>query len=81
MSLSLSELRSMPEEKLIAQYDKKAESTDPGVNYYLAELARRDQDRQTQAMLRYTHWITVMTVIMTIATVVNLGVAFLLIFK
>jgi len=35
------------------------------------ELARRDQERQTNVMLRMTKWIAAMTVVMTVATIVN----------
>jgi hypothetical protein len=75
---TLAELRGISDEELVARHDQVATHLDPSVNYYLAELARRDQDRQTQAMLGYTRWITVMTAVMTVATIVNVIVAALL---
>jgi hypothetical protein len=77
----LKELRSLPDEELIARHDRLSESTQVGVTYYLAEIARREQDRQTLAMIRYTKQITIMTVIITVATIINVVVAIILIFK
>jgi len=75
MSETLHELRSLPDEELIKRHDSLASHTCVGTNHYLGELARRDQDRQTQAMLRYTCWITVMTCLMLACTMVNVFVA------
>jgi hypothetical protein len=41
----------------------------------LSELARRGQDKQTKAMLSMTRWITVMTAVVTIATLLQLYLA------
>lgn len=41
------------------------------LEFWLGELARRDQANATHAMERLTIWITVMTAVMTIATLVN----------
>ena len=77
MAHTFTALRDLSEEQLIDRHDKVAGSHSPGVDYYLRELARRDQDRQTKAMLRYTWWIRVMTVVMTIATIINVFLAYL----
>ena len=58
-------LREMCYDEVVALYDKHAGHTHVGLNHYRDELVRRDQERQTDAMLRYTRWITLMTVIMT----------------
>lgn len=71
MSETLKELRSLSDEELVTRHDGLARGTQVGVQHYLSELARRDHDRQTKAILRYTVWITIMTVIITIATVLN----------
>lgn len=71
MSFSLEELRSIPTSELIKRHDKLAESTVVGVEYYLNELARRDQNSQTAAMLRLTRCIAVMTGVMVMATIAN----------
>lgn len=41
------------------------------LEFWLGELARRDQANATRTMKQLTIWITVMTAVMTIATVVN----------
>jgi len=74
MSESLSELRSLSDDELVNRHDRLAQHTQVGTNHYLRELQRRDMDRQTRATLRYTGWITVMTVIVTICTIINLVV-------
>lgn len=71
MAESYAKLRNMSLEKLIEEHDKAAPSQDMGVNHYLQEIARRDQDKQTKALLRYTWWIIAMTAVMTVATMVN----------
>lgn len=71
IAASLAKLRAMSNDELIKNHDETAKHNDVGVSYYLEELARRDQERQTKAMLRYTRWIIAMTVVMTIATVIN----------
>jgi len=42
------------------------------VNYYLNELARRESARQQATMIRLTYAIAAMTLVVTIATIVNL---------
>lgn len=76
MSESIKLLRELSEDELIKKHDAVAMATAVGTNHYLTELARRDQDRQTKAMLRYTWWITLMTGIMTITTIINIGIAY-----
>ena len=76
MSETLAQLRGLSDEEIIKRHDAKAQPPGAGhpqigVNYYLAELARRDQDRHTRAMLGYTKRIMCMTVVMTISTIVN----------
>ena len=68
MSELLEDLRSLSYEELIKKHDALAENTQPGVKHYLTEIARRDQDRQTEAMIaltkgikKLTLWIAIMT--------------------
>jgi hypothetical protein len=75
MAETLAGLRSLSDEDIIARHDRAAEHTSVGVVYYLAELGRRDQNRQTEAMLAYTRSIKTLTLIVTIATIVNVLVA------
>ncbi|MFO7583969.1 MAG: hypothetical protein R6W69_04490 [Anaerolineales bacterium] len=76
MTSSLKELRSLSSEDLIKKHDQLARTTSHSVNYYLQELARRDQNAQTEVMLKLTRWITWMTAVITLATIVNLILAF-----
>ena len=71
MSETISQLRSISDEELIRLHDYKAQSTEVGTNHYLTELHRRDQNRATDAMLRYTKQLTWMTIVITIATIIN----------
>ncbi len=71
MSESLKDLRSMSESELIEKHDRLANTTQIGINHYLNELDRRDQERHTKEMKRFTCWITIMTFIITIFTALN----------
>lgn len=75
MSESLKELRALSDEELIENHDNVAKHTQVGVDHYLREIARRDQDGQTRAMLGYTKWITILTIVITILTVINVIIA------
>ena len=75
MAASLAELRAMSDDEIVRQYDKQASNTGVGLNYWTEELNRRSQQRQTDSMLGLTKWITLVTVIITIATLVNVGIA------
>lgn len=70
-SLTYRELRKISDEELIDQHDKESKCTVVGTNYYLEELARRGSQRVNDSMLRCTKWITAMTAVMLLATVVN----------
>ena len=71
MALQIKELRAMSDERLIAQHDASFGGMTETSTSFRTELARRDQERQTIAMLRMTKWIAAMTVVMTAATIVN----------
>lgn len=81
MSESLKILREISEGELIKKHDELAGSTQVGVNHYLQEIARRDQDKQTRAMLTYTKRITIMTLIIAGLTILNVLVAVILLMK
>jgi hypothetical protein len=79
MAHMLSDLRSMNIDHLIMLHDFEAKQSGTDVKYYLAEIARRDQDRQTEAMLlcnqnmlKYTHRMLLFTIVVTVATLLNL---------
>lgn len=84
---TLRQLRRMPEQELIARHDHQAGPVEPGVAYHRAELARRDQERHTRAMLGYTEratrmtrwilWLTVANAAFTLIAAAAAGVALL----
>ena len=75
MAESLAELRALPDDELVRRYDNQASGTLVGLNYWMDELNRRYHERQTDAMLRFTRGVTHMTAVITIATLVNVGIA------
>ena len=71
MAETIKELRALSTEELIRRHDNHATHTVVGTGHYLEEIARRDADEQTKAMLRLTRVMTVLTVVITILTVIN----------
>jgi hypothetical protein len=71
MSENITRLRELSDAELISLHDAHATTTVVGTNHYLAELGRRDQQRATDTMLRYTRLMMWMTVVITIATIIN----------
>ena len=59
----------------MALHDDQARNTSVGTQYYVDELNRRYQESQTNSMLGFTKRITRMTIVITVATLVNVGVA------
>ena len=75
MAQTLAELRALSDDDLVREHDRLAKGTQVGTNHYLQELARREQHRQTEKMLRFTKWVGIKTVVITIATVINMVVS------
>jgi len=71
MSMKLKELASLSDEELEKQYDKMAENTQIGLNYYTNEIMRRSNEKSNKTMITCTIIITIMTAIMTIATIIT----------
>ena len=71
MSESLERLRTMTTEELVTKHDQLASHTAVGTAHYLAEISRRDDHAKTDAVLRLTRWITIMTLVVTAATIAN----------
>ncbi len=74
---TLAELRNKTEVEIEAQFDmdtKKYQDSASSLpfEFYLNELQRRENEKTTKKMLRYTLWITLMTFVMTLATIANL---------
>ena len=74
MAETISELRALSDEDLIRRHDDHAPNVQVATGHYLQELYRRDQKRGTEAMLSHTRRITWMTVVITVATLINLGI-------
>jgi len=72
MSLRLKELRKLTDKELVELYDQTANYTSVGLNYYAEELNRRSNENTNKIMIRCTIWITIMTGVMLIGTLVNI---------
>lgn len=71
MTESVKELRELSRAKLIENHDKIAPPIQPTSQHYLAELARRDLGDHNRVMTRLTCAIVGMTLVMTLATIIN----------
>ena len=75
MAESVHDLRALCDDELIRRYDNLARNTSVGTQHYLDELNRRDQVRQTEAMLGLTKRIIWLTVVITIAAILSVGIS------
>ena len=71
MHLTYQQLRNLSDDEVVALYDEEAKHVGLSLNFLRDELLRREQANQTATMLKLTRWITVMTVVVTLATIVN----------
>lgn len=72
MGRTWAEVQSLREDEIVALYDKEAEHVGSyGLNHWRNEISCRRQEALSSGMLRLTRWITIMTGVMTTATVVN----------
>jgi hypothetical protein len=65
---TITQLRKMTDEELVALHDEGVQNVFVGVDYYLGELARRQANRQMRMML-------VLTVVIAAATITALLIA------
>ena len=70
-ALSLHDLQKLTDDEVVKRHDEQAKTTVVGTQYFLDELNRRYQERQTTTMLRLTKCITFMTLAVTAATITN----------
>lgn len=68
---SYRELVDLSDDQLIELFDRTAPNTAFGVSLILRELDRRQSKRQTEQLLALTRWITAMTLVILLATVLN----------
>jgi hypothetical protein len=71
MAGSYEELRKLTKEQLIQEYDKRARSTQIGLDFLREEIARRDAEEQTVQMLRMTAQMRTMTIVIMVFTIIN----------
>ena len=70
---SIAELQELSDEGLVAQHDALFKGTVVGVDYYLAELERRQTARQGWLLVRLTWIIAILTAINVVAVVADLA--------
>jgi len=83
MSYGIKELREMTDEQIIKEHDDLAQQTSHnnlGLNYFINELQRREQNRQTETMLLYTRRMLWLTVFVALLTAVNVFAVFIPLF-
>ena len=71
MSQSIEALRKLSDDEVIALHDSVAQHTQVGVQFYLDEVNRREQNKQTDLMVKYTKQMLGLTVFVAALTVVN----------
>ena len=65
------QLASLSDQDLVDRYDAAAQHTVVGTGFYLDELNRRAQARQSAAILDLTRQVRNLTVIITLLTIIN----------
>ena len=79
MSQSIELLRKFTDEEIIALHDSAAIHTQVGVQFYLDEINRREQNKQTDLVVKYTKqmlWLTVFVALLTVINVVAVIIPF-----
>lgn len=77
----LAELKALSYEELVERYDREAMCVqDVSLIFILEEIRYREQLGIAQSMERLTKWIMWLTVIILAATIVNIGIAVVLLF-
>ena len=71
MSYSYQELAKLSLEELKEQHDRHATSTVMGISYFLDEIRSREQAVTNSKIVLLTKWMLGLTVVVTIATLVN----------
>ena len=69
------DLKNLSDDELIAEYDVRAKHTGVGTQFYADELRYREQSRVAGKLEKFTRQIFWLTVVVTLATVVNIAVA------
>ena len=64
MAKKLREMRGLSDDELGKEYDKVADNTAVGLNYFWGEILRREHRRETK-------WLTILTISVLVVTVVS----------
>jgi len=72
MSQTIEQLSKLSDDEIISLHDKAANNTVVGVQFYLDEINRREQNKQTKLMLKYTKYMLWLTILVTFLTIINL---------
>ena len=81
MSQTIEALRKLSDEEVIALHDSVATHTQVGVQFYLDVINRREQNKQTDLMVKFTAKIFLLTVFIAVLTVVNVIVVIIPLLK
>ena len=74
MAEDIEKLQSLTRKELVESYNKVAQSTQVGLDFWREEIWRRDVEEQTQRMLVLTRQMRNMTIAITVLTVINVAV-------
>jgi Mg2+ and Co2+ transporter CorA len=72
MSYSYRTLTGTSTEQLITEHDQIAVNTNVGVDFYLAELRRREQDQTNKIMVRLTVATAILAALAVVISVISL---------
>jgi hypothetical protein len=73
MAFTWQQLRATDDDRLIALHDAVAENTSVGLNYYLEEIQRRNQERaiaESQKLAKASLWLTVANTLLAVVAIV-----------
>lgn len=73
--VSFDELSAMTDDELKCRFDDLAKNTTVGTAFYLDEINRGAASKINDSMLQYTKWMTRMTGVMLVLTIVNVLIA------
>jgi hypothetical protein len=76
-AMKLSELKNLSDKELEKIYDAHTGNTVVGLDFFREEILKREQTRLTNAMIKLTRFIIILTIVQVIATIITLLTIFL----
>lgn len=67
------ELLALTDHELVDRYDAEAQHTEVGTRFYLEELTRRAQAKQTEQMLAISKHVRNLTILIAVLTIANVA--------